>query len=566
MSQALYRKYRPQTFSEVIGQPHIKQTLLNQIKSHKIAHAYLFCGPRGIGKTTLARLIAKSANCLNTKQGEPCNECKNCRLISSRKTLDIIEIDAASNTGVDNVRDNIINSAHIATSNLPYKVFIIDEVHMLSLSAFNALLKTLEEPPKNVIFVLATTEIHKVPATIISRCQRYDFKKVPFKEITAKLEKMVVAENIKVDLDVLERVARQSEGSARDAESLLGQIIALDDNHITSELAELVLPRTETEAILEFYELLLAKRTHDAIILINKLIDDGVDLIEFNKTWLEFLRKILLFKISNNLSDLEYLDIEQSAHQKIINSIDKISLSGLQKIIEIFMAKALDLKSASILQLPLELAVVEICEAEPVATENHFSLPAKKKEFSSQPDQVSKSEINDLKQKPSSSAYNMSDIKTPPAFISTNNAVVVNTTANQEKCAVDQKTLDSIKQQMPEIIKALRLKNHSLALTLSIAQLVTYTTDNVLTIGVKYQFHSDRLCEPVNLQAIEEVLTNKLGRPVKVACLVDEQYEDKSILQNVNKSDNLDNVSQEEVGNVWDLAVNAFDVEQPKEN
>ena len=205
MSLALYRKYRPQIFAELVGQNHIKTTLQNELATGKVAHAYLFSGPRGLGKTTVARLLAKAVNCLKRQAGEsePCNQCDACKEIVDNRSLDVIEIDAASNTGVDNVRENIIGNSRFTPTSRKYKVFIIDEVHMLSLSAFNALLKTLEEPPPYAIFILATTEIHRVPPTIISRCQRFDFRKVGLADVVERLNKIVNAEKRKVDQEDL---------------------------------------------------------------------------------------------------------------------------------------------------------------------------------------------------------------------------------------------------------------------------------------------------------------------------------------------------------------------------
>ena len=231
MQSTLYRKYRPQTFKEVVGQNHIKTTIQSELESGKIAHAYLFSGPRGLGKTTMARLFAKAVNCLNRKEGEsePCNVCDACKEVIEAKSLDVIEIDAASHTGVDNVRENIINNSRFTPTSRKYKVFIIDEVHMLSTAAFNALLKTLEEPPAHAIFILATTEIHKVPQTIISRCQHFDFRKVSENDIFKRLSLIVTQEGKSVDKSVLESIAYYAEGCIRDAESLLGQILSLDD-------------------------------------------------------------------------------------------------------------------------------------------------------------------------------------------------------------------------------------------------------------------------------------------------------------------------------------------------
>ena len=206
----LYRKYRPQTFAEVAGQEPIKVTLGFEVTAERLAHAYLFCGPRAIGKTTMARLLAKSVNCLKRKKGsaDPCNACATCKEITEGSSLDVIEIDAASHTGVDNVRETIIASARLAPSHSKYKVFIIDEAHMLSTAAFNALLKIMEEPPAHVIFILCTTEAHKLPATIVSRCQRFDFKKIPYAEIIKKLGRIAAEEDIKIEAPVIEAIAR----------------------------------------------------------------------------------------------------------------------------------------------------------------------------------------------------------------------------------------------------------------------------------------------------------------------------------------------------------------------
>ena len=541
MSQALYRKYRPQTFSEVIGQPHIKKTLLNQIKGNKFAHAYLFCGPRGIGKTTLARLVAKSVNCLELKEGEPCNKCEVCVSINSNKALDIIEIDAASHTGVDNVRENIINNANVAPSILKNKIFIIDEVHMLSLSAFNALLKTLEEPPANIVFILATTEIHKVPATIISRCQRFDFTKVSLKEITAKLERIVAAENIKVDLEVLERIARNSEGCARDAESLLGQVIALDDNHITADLAELVIPKTQVKSIIDLFYLLIDGKSKEAIAHVNSLVEDGVDLVEFNKNFIEFLRKILLYRITGKLSELEYLDIDKETHAQIVKYLKKTKVGTIVKLIDIFCDKAEQIKTSSIVQLPLELAIIEICEPEEIEVKE-FIAPKKKA-----PEPVAKEP----------------KITETPLFSNGNDHKP--SKASQEKTEEDNDALELVKQKMPTIVKALREKNHALALTFSIAQLVMFDKNNTLTLGVKYKFHSDRICEPDNLKDIESTLEKELERPVKVVCAVDDKYETKNLATSSSNSDNLDNLSEDDAANVWDMAVNTFSSEEPEQ-
>src|SRR3989338_3744490 len=244
MSLTIYRKYRPDSFADVVGQEHVKTTLMNQLTAGSVAHAYLFTGPRGIGKTTVARLLAKAVNCEDLKKGEPFHACPSCKEIAGGAAMYVVEIDAATHTKVEETRENIIAAVRFAPVRLKRKVYVIDEVHMFSSASFNALLKTLEEPPAHVIFILATTEIRKVPATIISRCQRFDFRKIPIQTIVDRLTELVRQEQIEIDQEILVAVARRSEGCMRDAESLLGQILGLaEDQKVSRETAALVLPQ-----------------------------------------------------------------------------------------------------------------------------------------------------------------------------------------------------------------------------------------------------------------------------------------------------------------------------------
>jgi DNA polymerase-3 subunit gamma/tau len=359
----LYRKYRPQKFSELVGQNHIKITLQNEIRMGKLAHAFIFAGPRGIGKTTTARLLAKTINCLNNKDEptEPCNACFACQEITNTIAFDVIEIDAASHTGVDNVRENIITTAKISPARLKYRVFIIDEVHMLSGAAFNALLKILEEPPPNVVFILATTEIHKVPATIISRCQRFDFKKISPKEIVVLLASIAEKEKIKIDKKVLENIARISGGSIRDAESVLGQILALGEREVGLEEADLILPRSDFNLILELLKYLAKKEAPAAIGFMNKIVFEGINLNQFTGDLIEILRKTLLQKIGGNLEQFT-LQLDETLEKEIIDLNQTLTLTDIIMMIEIFSRRKLEIKSSEIIQLPLELAVIEITE------------------------------------------------------------------------------------------------------------------------------------------------------------------------------------------------------------
>lgn len=339
MAKAIYRIYRPKTFKEVSGQEHVVRTVQNQHASETVAHAYLFTGPRGVGKTTIARLLAKLVNCEKPKNAEPCNSCSACDQIAAGNSLDVHEIDAASHTDVENVRENIIKAVRFAPNQLQKKVYIIDEVHMLSTSSFNALLKTLEEPPEHALFILATTEIHKVPETIISRCQRFDFNRIDSKELLKRLKMIVKSEGIDVEQEVLEEIIRHSEGCVRDAESLLGQVLALGDKKIGINEASLVLPTSNPIQVQEIVDFLHTRNAKDAVRLLNEIIDQGMDLQHFVRDVVYLLRDQLMESVSNGSSETEFVE---HAIAEFLDAQSKIRFSHIP-------------------QLPIELAIVKIC-------------------------------------------------------------------------------------------------------------------------------------------------------------------------------------------------------------
>jgi len=355
----LYRKYRPQSFSEIIGQEHIVQTLTNSLTLKSVSHAYLFSGPRGSGKTTIARIFAKAINCQSPGSFEPCNKCDSCLEIMSSKSLDLMEIDAASHTSVDHIRE-LIEGIRFAPVKSKYKIFIIDECHQISKSAANALLKTLEEPPLHAIFMLATTEIHKMIPTITSRCQRFDFKRLQVPQIVKKLEFILKKENVKFEPSALSLIALNGRGSFRDAESLLDKCISFSGDTVkTAEIKEL-LGIVEIDQISKLVDLLLEKNAKEAILYINTMVDGGVDLQEFAKTLVFYLRQCLLLKINPVFLNTHNSGLSVEEIEKMKAQMTNLTEKDIQKMLQLFIDAENKMKYSSILQLPLELAIIDI--------------------------------------------------------------------------------------------------------------------------------------------------------------------------------------------------------------
>jgi DNA polymerase-3 subunit gamma/tau len=489
MSLALYRKYRPQTWAELTGQNHIKVTLQHEIEGNKIAHAYLFTGPRGVGKTTAARLFAKAINCENRKEGqsEPCNKCGSCTELVASRDMDIMEIDAASQTGVDNVRENIIANARFTPLKRKFKVFIIDEVHMLSIPAFNALLKILEEPPAHAMFVLCTTEIHKVPATIISRCQRFDFRKVNSEDLLNRLDWICQQEGIKVERAVLLDIARVSEGCLRDAESLLGQILALGEKEISQEVASLIIPSTNYNLVLELVQNLVHKNTEAAISLVNKLVQEGIDLVRFTDDLIEFLRKVLLAKISKGLKDFAF-DLDKETEKQIIDLSAQLEINDLIYLINLFSSKKFEIKTAVISQLPLEVAIIEYCNRDRGEGKRGKDGGDGPNNDSPIPRIISENVQS------KTSGVNNSTLKNPE-------------TASKPDTNKKLKiTLDEIRSKWHNFLVSLQNYNASLVFILKVAEPVELN-GNILKIGFKYSFHQQRVNQAKVKQVIEKVLS-----------------------------------------------------------
>ena len=356
---ALYRKFRPTSFEDVKGQDHIITTLQNQIKANRIGHAYLFCGTRGTGKTTVAKIFAKAVNCEHPVDGSPCGECAMCRSIAAGTSMNVIEIDAASNNGVDNIRE-IREEVTYRPTEGKYKVYIIDEVHMLSIGAFNALLKTLEEPPEYVIFILATTEVHKIPITILSRCQHYDFKRITIDTIAARMNELMEAEQVDVEEKAIRYIAKAADGSMRDALSLLDQCIAFYlGQKLTYDNVLEVLGAVDTDVFSRLLRKIIQRDVAAVLNTVEELVMQGRELSQLAADFTWYLRNLLLVKTSDSIEDV--LDVSTENLQQLKEEAQMIETDMLLRYIRIFSELSGQMKYATQKRVLLEVALIKLC-------------------------------------------------------------------------------------------------------------------------------------------------------------------------------------------------------------
>lgn len=503
MSETLYRKYRPKNFSEIIGQAHIVRTLSNAVKNGRVGQAYLFTGPRGTGKTSIARILAKTVNCEKPKGAVTCEKCEACKLISENKTLDIIEIDAASNTGVDNIRE-LRETVALPPTKLKYKVYIIDEVHMLSTGAFNALLKTLEEPPAHVIFILATTEIHKVPETIISRCQRFDFARLPIENIIERLSLIAKKEKVKIDKEALEMIAISAEGGMRDAESLLSQIISLEDKEITAAEVREILGTAEQKSVFEIAKHIISKETSEAIQKINYLASDGYDLAVFNKSLINHFRQIMLLKINDKLSDFFTYEMTKEQIKNMAGLAKQAELSEIIAAINLLLEAQSKISSSILPQLPLEIAIIKATQdMEHITYNMKHEAPYKK------------AEIHDKKNNKQSEK-----IPLRPLAGEGGSALAESVEGKSSEESNINLSIDLIKDNWNKLLSEIKPYNHSLNALLSNCQIVGVKNSEI-TIATPYDFYRERLMENGNRLTIEKVFSNILGSKISVLMITD---------------------------------------------
>jgi len=498
VSQVFYRKWRPQTLSEVVGQDHVTQTLRHAVDSGRVAHAYLFCGPRGTGKTSTGRILAKTVNCLNPAQGEPCNNCDICRAINEGNALDIIEVDAASNRGIDEIRD-LREKVNYAPAVARYKVYIIDEVHMVTKEAFNAFLKTLEEPPPYAIFILATTEPHKVLPTILSRCQRFDFHRLSQSAVISKLDLICEKEDIRIDREALRLIAKVTTGSLRDAENLLEQLLAYYGNPIELHQVQAMLGMSGDLRIRELAKHIIDKDISAGLKTINSVSNDGLDLRQFNRELVDYLRDLLLVKSGSEA----VVDVTSDDLNEIQTLAAGVSLDYLLTAVKSF--GRVDLRSDSYSPLPVELALVECILS--VTGDKQLAPPAV-----SQPE------------KPVEVARPTAKSDEPPPEPQTPAVAQTVETTHTESPG----DIDYLRNRWKEFINAMRGEGSrgNLDAVLRSACEPLAIEDGTLTVGFYHKFHKDYIEDAKYKHLVERKLQEVFGQPYKLKCVIVERAKD----------------------------------------
>lgn len=514
---ALYREWRPRTFYDVVGQEHITTTLKNQILNNRIAHAYLFCGTRGTGKTSTAKVFAKALNCLNLKDGEPCNECEMCTKINEGLAIDVTELDAASNNGVDKIRD-IIDDVKYPPQEARYKVYIMDEVHMLSAGAVNAFLKTLEEPPNNVIFILATTDPQKLPITILSRCQRFDFKRINNSDITARLRKIVNDQNVLADERSLNLIARVSDGAMRDSLSILDQAISMGNGNVDYNTVVSMLGLVTNDHLFNLVNAVIQKSVEKSIEIIEDVIYSGKDIYLFIKDLIAHYRNLLMVKVTNNPE--EVLDMSEENIALIKEQGARLRAEEIMRCIRILQEAENNAKLSKQARLYCELAVIKMCKIE-YDTSNEVMLTRLNKLEES---------LRNGSIKVSTESKEVAQISSSkPTNTISNNKIVKEIYSNGENSSEnpDSKiTINDVKKSWKDIIERFKARREMIISSLIMMGKPVDCSNGIITVEFDSQneFAKNRLSESKNRDVINDVFFEIFKEKVKVNFVVQSDY------------------------------------------
>lgn len=549
---SLSQLYRPRSFTDVTGQAHITETLRRELATGRLGHAYLFSGPRGVGKTTTARIFAKALNCHGLQDGEPCARCPSCLAFQQGGAVDVIELDAATHTGVDTVRETIIEHARFAPMLGKRKVYVLDEAHMLSTASWNALLKTLEEPPAHAFFILATTEVHKVPATIVSRCQRFEFRRIEDTALAARLGEIATAQSWQVDPEVVQLIVSRAEGCLRDAETLLGQLGALGESHLTLAVAQLVIPASRLPQAVELVSYWARKGHVEALNFIQCLFEEGVPLLPLMDDLLMIIKKLLLATASSALVEQWKQGVSEERH--IVPLVGLFSPLELNDLALLLLERRRDMKSGVDPLFALQLASTV------AASRDLHTTNAPVQKIAPTPSTVSAVGVNKKEVAPSpmvspvvsQSPAEASSVTAPPsewsaappASPAASDVASSVTSAAAASGAVD---IQLVRAKWNAIIRAVEEKNHSLPFILKISR-PEHVEGDVVVIRFQYAFHRDKIISDLkNRRLVEEALRETLQVPtLKVEGLVGEDQ----VVTDTRSQDVVSNVLKAFGGNV----------------